>query len=212
MPLERPTTELAAANLALSLIKNTVAIASFDEPDRAAARECRKWFAATRAELLRRYDWNFASRWVRPAADPVSSISPLKTRFIMPADCLKVRAVQDATTDEWAVGNEIVDASGVQVPRIVLLTNLAAPLVRYTTDETNVALWDAQFLTAFAAELAENIAPGLGRSVQTARAVAMKAEIKTDAAAASDAREEAPKQITKMVPAIRARFAGRLRG
>jgi hypothetical protein len=211
MAEERPTTEVGAANLALALIKEPP-IAGFDEPRRVAARAARKWFGVTRDELLREQWWNFATDWDRPAADAAESIGPLKKRYPMPPDCIEIRSIEGASEDQWAVENAVIDLAGTQAERVVLVTNLTAPLCCYTKRVTNVALWDPQFIVAFAARLGSYVGPEIGRSPQTVRAVEDKAEKKLDRAASSDAREKAPAQIRKDVPALRARFVGRHRG
>ncbi|HXF45756.1 MAG TPA: hypothetical protein VNK91_06520 [Burkholderiaceae bacterium] len=206
---DRARTELEAANLALALIKEP-GIASFDEPERAAARECRKWFGTVRDQVLRQRDWNFASTYVQPAADPAESIGPLKKRFLLPEECLAVREVHGAAASEWTLQREKLTVSGVEVERVALVTNLTAPLVRYTARVLNVELWDAEFLIAFAAQLGHRVGPLIGRSVTTVGKLMEEARALIDAAAGSDARENAPKQISREVPAISARRRGRM--
>jgi len=207
----RATTETAAANLALGLIKEPP-IGDMAELDQPVAEACRNWFGVARDEVLRREDWNFASAWVQPAMDTTASAGPLKNRYPMPPDCLKVREIDEADEDEWKVQNETIKLAGVDVEQVVLVTNLNSPLVRYTKRVTNVALWDPQFLVGFAGQLGEYLGPLLGRSSTTTDRAAALADRKIDAGATSDAREGSRGQVSRSTSWTRAREIGGIRG
>lgn len=205
MPIARAGTELEAVNLALSLLREEE-IADVNE-DTKPAREARKWFGTARDETLRDNDWNFAEAWAAPAAAATVYPGPLTKLYPLPADCLKVRHVEELTTDEWKVLT--VAIGGPPVETSVLVTNATAPVVCYTRRITSVALWDPQFLVAFARRLAAYMAPSFGKSFDEANAMEGASDDKLDAAAHEDARERAPTSIRTDVPFVMARFGWR---
>lgn len=207
----RAQTETAAANLALGLIKEPP-IGDLAELDQPVAEACRQWFGVARDELQRREDWNFTSAWVRPAKDATASIGPLKNRYPMPADCLKVREIDEVDDGGWEVQNEIINLAGVDVEQVVLITDEAAPLVRYSKRVANVALWDPQFLIGFAAQLAEYLSAALARSSSTGDKMSALAEQKITAGATADAREGSRGQVSRSTSWTRARNVGSIRG
>jgi hypothetical protein len=212
---ERVGSEEQAASLALSLLRES-AIARFDE-DNIRARTARQWFATARTETLRRNDWNFASTWVVPAAQPADALGQFKNQFPLPADCVCVCEVFDGGTgsggrlgvDQWAIETAEVDELGAAAEVAMLVSNSETVRVRYTRDVTAVRSWDPQFLVAFAKQLAEYMAPAFGKSMSEASELGASAERKIDAAAARDAREKAPTTITRSTSWTRARTAWR---
>ncbi len=122
--MQRADSEAGAANGALALV-GAPPIASIDETG-AGATAARSRFADVRDYLLRLHDWNFASAWVVPAADPQKALGPLSTRYAMPDDCLLVRGVVGLSTDEWAVEAAAVNPTQDAGDRIMLVTNAAA--------------------------------------------------------------------------------------
>jgi hypothetical protein len=205
--LARAGTEEEAASLALGILRQP-GIASFAE-ENSRARAAKLYFGAARDRALRKEWWNFATGWNQPP-QAVAMVHPsaLKKVFALPADCLKVRFVLaggagGAKTsdrlgeDEWAVEAYAIEA-GTDPPRKnCLITNAAAPLVCYTRSEGTVGLWDAEFLSAFACELAAQMGPQLGISAARARQLIEDAMRERDDAAKSDAQEKAP-QLTDM--------------
>jgi hypothetical protein len=93
MSLDRAGTETAAANLALGHLGQPAIADIADSSLR--ARTMRRFFAAARDSTMREKWWSFAKAHVRPAADPVDSIGSLATRYVLPADCLRVRYLDD---------------------------------------------------------------------------------------------------------------------
>ena len=193
--IPRAGTETAAANGALAHIGEP-AIADL-AADTAPARNCRLHFGTERDALLREYEWNFATAWITPGAAVAAALGPLSKRYLLPADCLRVRFVDELGADQWAVETAIVtDPTGATVETMVLTTSADAPLVCYTRRVENVALWDALFLTVFELRLAIRVAPVLGRDPATARAKLAEEEPKLEKAKRIDAREKAPKLVS----------------
>lgn len=195
MALDRPATEEAIANLALDRCKEDE-IASFDD-DLNRARVVRRHFGAVRDALLRRFDWNFASTWVAPAASATATHGEWQYVYPLPSDCLAVREVRDLQEDEWEVTTlRMTDSVGADVEALVLATDDASPDVRYTRKVAAVRLWDATFADAFVCQLAARCCPNLGKSIAMARAFTAEAEdLLTPAAARADSQEKAKSKV-----------------
>lgn len=208
MPLARAATEDEAANLALALLREPpTALAE----DNARARAARLWFGTARAETLRATDWNFAGSTTVPARHPIDGAGVLKKRYPLPPDCLMVRAVDRLGPDEWAVETAILDSGGAPAQAKILTTNADAPLVTYTRDVAEVALWDPTFLTAFVRRLAAYMAPSFGKSAGDIQGLESGAEAAIGMAARRDAREGAPRAVSRDTSWIRARRGWRSR-
>lgn len=208
----RATTDVQAANLALGLVTEPP-ISSFDEADRTAARECKKWYGTALDKALSRTDWNFASAWDRPAQNATVGLGKLTKVYPLRSDCVKVRQVfegepSDDTalgTDEWAIESAEITTGGTTAIAKVLVCEIDNPTIRYTRRVDNVALWDGEFLVAFVHRLARYVAPKLGKSQSAIAEIKQEADDEADNAAGADARETAPKQISRDVSWIRAR-------
>jgi hypothetical protein len=116
-----------------------------------------------RDALLRLHDWQFASGNAAIALVNGQSAGPLKLRFALPEDCVKVRAVNDLAADEWQL--EAASVDGQDAPGLVqlLVTNHPAPVISYTRRIEHPDLWDALFREAMALKLAIAAGPGFGR-------------------------------------------------
>lgn len=197
MSLARPSTEIQAANGALSHCKQP-GIALFTE-DNIRARQCSIHFGAVRDAVLAEHPWSFATGWVTPARDPVDSLGPLKGRFPLPADCITVRSVDGLEEDEWTL--EASDGAEAKV----LVTNATAPLVCFTKRITTVKLWEPLFLEVFQYRLAAAMAPMLLGSQVAAANLANDADQKLAPAQRADKREAARSTVSRDTSWIRAR-------
>lgn len=200
MSLDRAGTETAAANLALGHLGQPAITDISDIGLR--ARTMRTFFAAARDSTLREKWWSFAKAHVRPAADVVESLGSLKTRYVLPADCLRVRYLDDGaggvfTEDDggWDIEGGVADVAGAQIESVVLVTNIAAPLVAYTRCVENVRLWDPVFLMGFSFRLASMAARKLGRSSAKAASLEVQARDEIDKAAKIDSKEATSKRV-----------------
>lgn len=207
MALERPTSEDGIANLILGKCLEDE-IATLDD-DLARARVVRQFFASERDALLRRFDWNFASTWCRPAADAGTPTGLFTVRYPLPDDCLAVREVESLSDAEWGVASAIVSNAGVEVEAMVLECDAASAHVRYTRKVTTVRLWDPLFLKAFVGLCAGACAGQLGRSIRQAQSYTAEAEqLLAPMAMRADSKEKAPDKVArvKLNPWLRARF------
>lgn len=201
--MQRATSETEAANGALAHVRHPP-IASIDER-RAVAIACRTRFADTRDALLRDYPWNFATAWVVPAADPRPALGPLKIRYPLPEDCLRVRRVVGLESDAWAV--EAANVAPGEEPTLVavLVSNAAAPHVEYTRRVENPTLWDALFLEIFQLMLGARIAPLIARNAGLAAELEGRARALLKPARRVDAQEKARSDIPRRSTWIDAR-------
>lgn len=157
MPTLGEYSEVAICNLALQEIGRGMMITALDENSQ-AARSCRLRYPYARDATLRGYDWNFASaRAELPAlADPPAF--GYANQYELPADCLRVRSIENGEADDWRVeGRRII-------------TDLGSPIfVKYTARVTDPAQFDALFVAALAARIAADIAVSLSESTSKAQ-------------------------------------------
>ena len=191
--IARPGTETYAANLALALV-GVPAIAGM-QVDTTAGRAVRLFFPQVRDDILRAKWWSFAKGWDVPAADPVESLGPLKKRYALPADCLRVRYIlgTDGELYDDECGAWDIESSGAregQAEQTFLVSNIEAPTVAYTRCIGDVRLWDPVFLTGFSCKLAAPVSRKLGRSRSFADRLDAKGNAVIEDAAAIDSKEQ----------------------
>jgi hypothetical protein len=231
---DRANTALEAANLALSEIGEPP-IGSFQE-NSARGRAINRWYGIKRDEILRDHDWGFASAWIVPAMNPTPALGPLKHRFAMPADCLKVRAVLPYRPNIVNYGTGVVitntaliaelesmmaphsrgewdlEAASVAgeapIAPMVLVTNMQQPVVNFTRQIEIIRLWDAQAVAAFVKELASAIAPSIARDLSAGEKKHAEAADLTDEAARTDSREQSPRQVSRETSWVTSRYIG----
>lgn len=182
-------TDEYAANLALGHLGQPE-IASMAETT-TRARKIRQFFPLARDATLRLKDWNFATAWIQPAADPVAGLGDLTIRYPLDDDCLKVRFIKGDNRRPWAIegGTADVGGVGVEVEAMVLVTNIVAPTICITRRVTAMRLWDPLALEGFGYVLASYCATSLGKSASWADDMMKKAEAKVSTAATIDSRE-----------------------
>ncbi len=212
----RAETEVAAANLALGHIGQPE-IASLTDAN-IRARAVNLHFGSVRDSLLREKWWSFAKGWVKPAADTTDSLGPLKKRYMMPDDCLRVRYIVDDNGDPfdedsgaWALASGKIDVAGAATDAVVIESNISAPLVCFTRRVDAVRLWDATFLDAFAYELASRAARKCGRSATRAAELHGLAAQAIDTASAIDSMEKARPKAPPQTSWTQARRGSRVR-
>lgn len=204
--MSRAASEVEAANGALALVGQP-AIAALTEPTN-AARTVRQNFGDVRDSLLRAHDWNFASAWVVLSLDPRPALGALTRRFRLPDDCLKVRGVKDASTDQWAVEHAAIDPAEDAGAAGMLVTDVTSPSVNYTRRVENVALWDALFLDQFQRRLAARIAPLVTREAGMGERLQAEADRLLRVALRVDGREAARTEVTRTTSWLTARRRG----
>ena len=152
------TTETEIANRALQII-GAKRIAAYGETTSKEGREISAAWDRIRQSELRKYPWNFAITRASIAASVSAPEWGFDQCFEKPAGCLRIIEVNGSR-----------EASDYQVESLsngtqVIVCDFSAPLeVRYIRDVTNVGEWDAIFCEAFAARLAQALAPTIADS------------------------------------------------
>lgn len=209
MAIARAKTEVEVANGALEHCSEPP-LATFND-DSIRARACRRNFGTARDYVLDRHDANFASTWITPAASVTPPAGPWKFQYPLPGDCLRVREVENLASDEWQVATTVhKDAANATVSGKVLLCDVAAPRVRYTRAEGNLALWDASAIVALEYALAWKINPKVGRDPSITNNLKLAADDALDIQRKADGRESAASQFSRNTSWIAAR-RGRVR-
>lgn len=200
-------TETDRANAALAHIGEP-AIVSLDDTGRAAARECKRHFAAVRDQFLRKANWQFAKASASPATVGAPVDNAYLYRYPMPTDCLAVRAIRDAREGEWEVRHAGNDGD----PRVMVDSDIEAPLIFYTRRVTNPAQWDELFCEVFDLALAARVNPNIGRDKSLTERLKNEAETRLLSARQREIRERAPERVTRETSWTRVRRGGFYRG
>lgn len=143
-------------------------LADLQEQGSRAAR-MRVWLEGgrlTRA-LQRQFVFGFTNAECIPPRDPVDGIGTFRKRYVLPEDCLMVRAIAGLGADDWEMAAPSVApvAAGDVPDARILACNVDAPKVTYSRHVENPAGWDDLFGHVFALELAILAAPSFGKSV-----------------------------------------------
>ena len=155
---------VSICNKALRYLGGT-AISSLEE-DSQGAKLCRQFYPEVRDELLEAHNWSFATAYVRLAA--LSEVPPFTFARVyqLPADCLRVRHLQNGKAFEQVAGRKlytdsypaeavvtshITDPSDYPAQFVELLSRklaaeLAVPLMNSTKLESNMM---QKYLAAF---------------------------------------------------------------
>jgi hypothetical protein len=166
-------------NLALSAV-GTRSLTSDPNENSREAEICRLWFPQTRDQVLRAAPWAAARSTARlpilgeQTSDTWGTGSPVPgSRFAygIPADFLYPRFIYGYARFEMGTYAPTVAAT----PQPALFTDVEAPLLTYTSRQTNIALWDHGLFMAIAYGLAANIAMPLHGKPQRAKEALMQA-------------------------------------
>ena len=157
-------------NRALDLVPARAQVSDPGEESR-EARACSRWYDTVRKTTLRAAFWDsatayvnlgliatledFGASWTEAQPDPQWMYA-----YTYPSDCLQARYLTTYEKFATSVQNKNVK---------VILTNVERPILVYTFDVTNTALWDIDLEQAIVFALAAHIAPGL--SGKTRRSV-----------------------------------------
>lgn len=156
------TSAVQICNMALGYLNHGVRIAALDEGSN-EADQCSLYYDAARRTALRAAPWAFASRYAT-LADLGAPASPQWLRmYAYPVDAVMVRrilpAIPGTPPNRWEVASI---ASGARV----IMCDVEDAIAHYTADVTSPPLFDPSFLSAFAWQLASEIAVVLTGSPQ----------------------------------------------
>jgi hypothetical protein len=170
--------ETHIANLALGRLDIGQAISSLSEQSN-PARQCNRFFAQARREVLRSFPWPFATRSVLMAQVADETFPGWRYLYQYPSHCLLLRFVgpQDGIRavqtyfyrHDWTVFDNYVRHFPFQLTNrsdgnIGVLSDLESAWAFYTVDVTNTGVFPADFTNALAWRLAMEIAGPLGKS------------------------------------------------
>lgn len=172
------SSEVSIANRALDAL-GASPITSLDD-DTAIAGACKRNIPLARDYVLRSYPWNCATRRASLPALVTGPAFGFSYTYQLPADCLRVIAMQD----------DVLYGQSWRVEGAQILTNVGAPLrLRYIAALTDVSQWDAMLAEAIALRLAANIAFTVTSSASMAQQMFQAAQLAHAEARRMDARE-----------------------
>lgn len=155
-----PVSIISICNLALSHVGG-FSIAAVDERS-TEGRLCGQHYDFCRDEVLRSFNWAFATKITPLALVSGVSVPNWEYTYALPADCLNARRIvfegSGALPDTLQRFTIISSSSGTSK---YLCTNLEGAWLEYTARITDPAMYDSQFVTAFAYRLGADMATAL---------------------------------------------------
>lgn len=186
-------TDVGIVNLALNMIGES-SIMSFDDASK-AARLANAHYTTLRDSLLRGYHWSFAI----DRAELASAGTPtwgFTHKFPFPVDCIKILQVGEYYPGPDLSDYRQADNSLYRIEGRDILYNAAGPLkIRYMKSITDPNLFDAAFVTAFAAYIAMKFAIPLADSTSKKQEAEADFKMAISAALRANAIEVAPVPI-----------------
>jgi hypothetical protein len=194
--------DVDVANFALGRLKVGQMIESLDEAT-TPARQCNRWFAQCRNEVLRDFPWDFALMAEALAEVSEQTFPGWGYVYQYPLDCLAVREVgteggirllQASAFVSWYEYDHLPRPIRYPFKRAlkadkasqVLLTDLPNAWVFFTAEVTNLNVWPEDAISAFAWKLASEVGgPLQAQDALVTRAAQMYEAMKIRAAAAS---------------------------
>lgn len=152
-------TETEICNLALSHLNYGVEIASLDE-DTEEANACRRVYETARDELLRDYEWPFATKFAALAEVEADPTDEWGYSYRYPSDCKFFRRIvsgQRTDTNQTAVPYRI----GRDSQGLLIYTDEADAEAEYSYAETDSGRFPPDFVVALSYRIAAYVAPRL---------------------------------------------------
>ena len=161
------TSAVDICNMALNLLGDEATVVSVFPPEGSMqARMVATAYPFALNSLLESFDWTFARRSVVCSPLETATTDGWRYAFILPSDCLRVRSLRMKERDEpyapvghvygyWdGDSNDIEYTLGVVDKQRVVFTDAYAPVVRYTSKNTEPDLFSPSFATALAYKVA----------------------------------------------------------
>jgi hypothetical protein len=121
--------------------------------DSQTAKLCNLFYAQTRDEVLRAFEWNFAIRRGILAELSTPNLTPYDYIYQLPSDCLRAVTLIDAENETYA---DIDDEYRVEGKTI--LTGVSPVALKYIARITEVTEFDEKFTEALIFRIASKIA------------------------------------------------------
>lgn len=169
-------TKLDICNMALAILGQDD-LSSLQE-DNQRAILCNQYYDVVREQLLRAHDWS----WAR-AKDKLSLIRFDKTAgmpayiYNKPAGCLFVIRVFNQCVHRSFINNQFKLEFDSELKNEVIRTGLEEAYAEYVRNIENTSLFDSQFVSAFAALLAHEIAMSLTGATNLAQLAMQKYQL-----------------------------------
>ena len=158
----------------------TITTLADDSPQ---ARIANRRFTHIRDKLLRDHPWNWATKRVSISASTVSPTWGFSNAFPLPADYMRMMAVQNDSKLEYRIEST---SDGK-----VIVTDLESPLkIAYVALVSAVDQWDVLFNEALSATCAVEWAEGLTGTTTLAEKLQVEAVVALRAAKAVDGQED----------------------
>ncbi len=184
MTLSGPVTQTDLCNGALALLGVAERLADVSSDDTINARRCRLALPPARDALLCAHPWNFAARRASLAAASTPPEWGYAFAYPLPADFLRLRAIEGGARPSVRFVIEGQDG------RRVLLTDRAAPVkLLYTARVTQVSSFDALFTDALITRLAADLAMPVTQTRTIYEGLSRLALIRLEEAQLADSRE-----------------------
>lgn len=169
------TSEISICNMALSRIKISQRITSFNDKSEAAVN-CGLWYPNCRDSLIKSAPWDFARTSVALAVDPVTTFPGWKYAYQFPSNCLQAMAVMGSTgmrvgSISWATWFWPGLYTNYGVPKIpfqviqnasgtgkTIVTDITNAYLYYIAQVTLATMFDQLFVDALAWDIASEIA------------------------------------------------------
>lgn len=140
------TDYVTIANVAASLIGEDDQLRSPDD-DTHMGRTFKAVWNLVRQDAIRDHTWNFAMRRKGLAAEALTDVPwPWAFSYPLPADSLRLVEVLNCSDRDYQLEG-----------RSILSNNTGPVYIRYLVDVPETALWDANFVAAFAARMAWHV-------------------------------------------------------
>lgn len=187
--------EIGVFNLALNAVGERANISSPTEQSR-RAEVCQLWYHLVRDQVLEAAPWPEATQTKRLALKATSqeewaSGNPMPGYshvFALPADCLRPQHLEDFLPFELSTESDVK----------LLHCNISLPILRYTYEQRNVAMWSNNLLMAIVYGLAGHISQPLTGKTSMTQALVQRANDMILAARVSSA--NLPQQQFESIP------------
>ena len=183
-------TKLEICNMALAILGQDYMSSLTEENQRAVL--CNQYYDIVRQQLLRAHDWGWARAkdklvLLREEEDGPEHYTQV---YQKPAACLFVIRLFNEGPKRWIDDREFKLEYDATIANEVIRTTMTEAYAEYVRDISDTSIFDSQFIAAFAALLAHEIAMSLTGSTQLSQLAMQKYQLALDAARYSNKVEQ----------------------
>jgi hypothetical protein len=151
------------ANAALAFLGVDYEIRSLASEKTLAARTARQYYDKTRDDVLRMFDWAFATKYVALGTKVASPNTEWAFSYAVPADCVKIRKILDGAGRVPAMQSRVPfkRATGDLV-----FTSVDNAIVEYTMRHDTPSTYPADFSLLFGLKLAMRMGPRMLKTAE----------------------------------------------